>query len=305
MTAEPALVIVGPTASNKSALAMEIARVRGDVEIVSVDSMCVYRGMDIGTAKPSADDRELVPHHLIDIVDPHECFSAAWFAAEAHRAMEAIATAERRSILVGGTGLYHRAVIDELDIPPEFPEARAEIETEASTEQLHRRLADLDPGAAARMESSNRRRIVRALEVTVGSGRPFSSFGPGLDRYPPTNHTLVGLATERDGLEPAIRARWERQMAAGFLDEVRRLWDADEPPGRTASQALGYRELHEHLSGRFGVDQASERAIARTRQFAVRQIRWFTRDPRVRWVDAPASPSETASLAAELATTVF
>ena len=181
------VALVGTTAVGKSALALAVARREPDVEIVSVDSMQVYRGMDIGTAKPTVAERAEVPHHLIDVADPWDDFTLAWFARTARDAVADIEARGRRALLVGGTGLYLRAVIDDLDIPGRYPEAREALEQDPDTLGLHRRLADLDPVAAGRMEPTNRRRVVRALEVTVGSGRPFSSFGPRQISHRPAN----------------------------------------------------------------------------------------------------------------------
>jgi tRNA dimethylallyltransferase len=277
-----AVAIVGPTASGKSALALAVARERAGVEIASVDSMQVYRHMDIGTAKPTPADRAVVPHHLIDLVDPTEEFTVVDFRREYDRASAAIAARGAVALLVGGTGLYVRAVVDRLEPPGEWPEVRADLEHDSDTHALHERLRVLDPRTATKTTPANRRRIVRALEVTLGSGQPFSSFGPGLDTYPPTDVAQIGLRVSRPVLAARIADRLHAQMAAGFLDEVRAL--APRPLSRTASQALGYRELLGHLQGRYSLTEAVELAITRTRQFAVRQERWFRRDPRVRWV---------------------
>ena len=277
-----AVAIVGPTASGKSALALAVARERGGVEIASVDSMQVYRDMDIGTAKPMPADLAVVPHHLIDLVDPTEEFTVVDFRREYDRASAAIAGRGAVALLVGGTGLYVRAVVDRLEPPGEWPEVRADLEHDGDTHALHERLRVLDPRTATKTTPANRRRIVRALEVTLGSGQPFSSFGPGLDTYPPTDVAQIGLRVSRPVLAARIADRLHAQMAAGFLDEVRAL--AGRPLSRTASQALGYRELLGHLQGRYSLTEAVELAITRTRQFAVRQERWFRRDPRVRWV---------------------
>jgi tRNA dimethylallyltransferase len=282
--APPVVALVGPTASGKSALALEVAARCGDVEIVSVDAMQVYRGMDIGTAKPSPEERARVPHHLIDVADPAEDYAVARFQREARAALDDIARRGRRALLVGGTGLYLRAVVDRLEIPGRFPQVRAELDAEPDTAALHRRLVALDPGAASRMEPTNRRRVVRALEVTIGSGRPFSSYGPGLDTYEPTAVRLVGLRVTRSVLDARIDARYDAQLAAGLLDEVRALHG--RPLSRTARQALGYKELLDHLDGRLTFDEAMGLARLRTRRFARRQERWFRRDPRIRWLDA-------------------
>ena len=287
-------MIVGPTASGKSEVAMGVARLIGAAEIVTLDSMQVYRGMDIGTATPTAAEQAEVPHHLIDLVDPCEEFAVAEFQDRAHAVIDEIRDRGVVPVLVGGTGLYVRAVIDDLRIPGRYPEVRAELETEPDTAALHRRLVDLDPVAAGRMEPTNRRRIVRALEVTIGSGEPFSSYGPGLGHYPTTPFVQVGLRWDRGQLDERIAARYERQLADGFLDEVRSL--AERPISRTASQALGYKELLRHVQGEMTLDEALDLAVVRTRRFARRQERWFRRDPRVHWLDAPATPADALSV---------
>jgi len=292
-----ALAIVGATATGKSSLALAVARCRGDAEIISVDSMQVYRHMDIGTDKPSAAVRAEVPHHLIDVADPSEDYSLTVFQAAARQARSHIAGAGRTALLVGGTGLYHRAVIDDLDIPGRYPEALAELEEEPDTAVLHRRLAELDPRAAARVAPSNRRRIVRALEVTVGSGRPFSSYGPGLSEYPPCDVAQIGLRLSRAEMDRRIEQRYWRQMEAGFLAEVEALAERRPPLSRTASQALGYKELLAHLNGEISLDEAVVLAIAHTRQFARRQERWFRRDPRIFWLDGEDDPEMLAGQA--------
>ena len=291
------LVLTGPTASGKSALALELARLRSargeSVEIVTVDSMQVYRGMDIGTAKPTAAERAEVPHHLIDLVDPDAEFSVAEFARAAEDALDDIEARGASAVLVGGTALYLQAVVDRLQVPGRYPEVLAELDAEPDTVALHRRLAELDPLAAGRMEPTNRRRILRALEVTLGSGRPFSSWGPGLGSFADTPYVLCGLRVPRDVLAQRIERRYHQQLDAGFLDEVRRL-TAQFELSRTARQALGYAELLEHLAGRCTLTDAVDRAVVRTRQFAVRQIRWFRRDPRLTWFDREGEPGRLA-----------
>ena len=293
------LAIVGVTASGKSTLAMELARRRGDVELVSVDSMQVYRGMDIGTAKPTGAEQAEIAHHVIDLVDPGEPFEVHSFQNAVREALADIHSRGRRALLVGGTGMYLRAVIDSFEIPGRFP-AIAEVlaatpETEVATRQLHHRLSEIDPLAASRMEPTNRRRIMRALEVSEGSGRPFSSFGPGFDAHPRTPVHMVGVWLPRAVTASRIEARYVQQMADGFLDEVRRLNEA--PIGHTAAQALGYREILAHLRAeQLGethptLDEALERAMTRTRQFARRQRVWFRRDPRITWLGANDDPT--------------
>jgi tRNA dimethylallyltransferase len=284
----PRFAIIGPTASGKSALALAYARAVPGVELVSVDSMQLYRGMDIGTAKPTLDEQAEIPHHCLDLAEPTEDVTVVRFQAAATAAAIAIAARRHQALLVGGSGLYLRAVIDHLDPPGQWPDVRAEIDEEADTNALHRRLAEVDPVAAGRIEPTNRRRVVRALEVCLGSGRAFSSFGPGLDRYAPTDVIQVGLRWPRHVLAERIEARFDEQLAAGWLGEVAAL--AELPLSRTASQALGYRELFDHLAGRCSLDEARTLALARTRRFAVRQERWFRRDPRIRWFDVDGDP---------------
>jgi tRNA dimethylallyltransferase len=255
---------------------------------VSIDSMQVYRGMYVGTAKPTPQEQREVPHHLIDLVDPSEEFTVAQFAALSRATIAAIEQRRHRAVLVGGTGLYLRAVVDALDLPGQFPEQRAELESETDTAMLHTRLATLDPVSASRMQPTNRRRVVRALEVTLGSGRPFSSYGPGLAVYPPAPFPLVGLRIDRDELDRRIEERLRAQVEAGFVDEVQALLERPVARSRTAAQALGYKEIAEHLQGRCSLDEALERAVVRTRRFARRQERWFRRDPRIVWIEAGA-----------------
>jgi tRNA dimethylallyltransferase len=297
--------LVGETASGKSALALGFARRHPDWELVSVDSMQVYRGMDIGTAKPSLVEQAEVPHHLIDLLDPWEDGTVAWFQREAQAVLADIEGRGRRALLVGGTALYVQAVVDGLDIPGRFPDARAEVEADADTAALHRRLTELDPLAAGRMEPTNRRRVVRALEVTLGSGRPYSSFGPGLDAHPPTPFTLVGLQRRPEDLAARIGLRYDAQLAAGLLDEVRRLHDHPKGLSRTAAQALGYKELLTHLDGEVPLADALDLAVRRTRRFARRQRAWFRRDPRIRWIEVgPDDEPDDNPVVAALATAV-
>jgi tRNA dimethylallyltransferase len=267
-------------------LALALAARHPGTDIVSADAMAVYRGMDIGTAKPSPEERGSIPHHLIDVVDPTEDYTVARFQHDVQATLQGLESQGRAAIVVGGTGLYVKAVVDDFDVPPQFPTLRQELEQEPDTEGLHRRLEALDPVGAAKMLPSNRRRIIRALEVTVGSGRPFSSFGPGVDHYGPTRFTLVGLEIDRDEMDRRIDERYDQQLAQGFLDEVERL--AAVGPSRNPSQALGYRELLAHLRGESTLDEAMSEARRRTKRFARRQQRWFRRDPRIAWFDALA-----------------
>ena len=276
---------------------MRFARRRGDVEIVSVDSMCVYRGMDIGTAKPTGSQRAEVPHHLVDLVDPDEEFTVSQFQAEARRPLKAIAGRGHHALLVGGTGLYLRAVVDDLRFPGRYPDIVDALESElgegrAEVPDLHARLAALDPVAAARMEPSNHRRVVRALEVTLGSGQPFSTFGPGLEDYPPSPVTMVGLAVPTEEVDRRIEVRFAAWMQAGLLEEVRTLAARAAGISRTARQALGYRELLAHVEGDAPLGACVEEAVRRTRSFARRQASWFRRDPRIVWAEPGVSPAD-------------
>ncbi len=291
------VALVGVTAAGKSALALDLARRRGDCEIVSVDSMCVYRGMDIGTSKPDAEARRAVPHHLLDLVDPASEFTVTEFQQAARLALGDIARRGHHALLVGGTGLYLRAVVDDLAIPGRYPEVAASLEAELETGRvasvdLHARLAVLDPVGAARMEPTNRRRVVRALEVTLGAGRPFSEFGPGLEAYPAVGVPQVGLAIAPADADRRIGERFAAMVEAGLVDEVRTL--AARPGGfsRTARQALGYREILAHVEDGAPLDECLDEAVRRTRQFARRQASWFRRDPRITWATGPAEASE-------------
>ncbi|MFZ4518850.1 MAG: tRNA (adenosine(37)-N6)-dimethylallyltransferase MiaA [Microthrixaceae bacterium] len=284
------LVLVGCTASGKSAVALELARRRTaagrPTEIISCDSMAVYRGMDVGTATPTEAERAVVPHHLIDVADPSEEYSVVRFRDDVAAALAGVEGRGADAVLVGGTGLYVRAVTDGLQVPGRYPEVLEALE-ELPIEELRARLEELDPLGARRIEPNNRRRLLRALEVTLGSGRPFSAGGPGLGVYEATPFVLTGIRLPRDVVGERVAARWDAQMAAGLLDEVRALAARPDGLSRTAAEALGYRELLTHLRGECSLEEAAELAVRRTRQFAVRQERWFRRDPRITWFDPP------------------
>jgi tRNA dimethylallyltransferase len=269
---------------------MAAARALGDVEIVAVDALQVYRGMDIGTTKPTLAERAEIPHHGLDLAYPSEDVTVVRYLRAYDDAVAGIVARGNRPLLVGGTGLYLRAAIDRLEPPGEWRAVRGELEAEPDTGVLYERLRRLDPAAAGKMEPSNRRRVVRALEVCVGSGRPFSSYGPGLDHYPAVGVVQIGLRWPRPQLVRRIQSRFDALLAAGFVDEVRRLAAGPEPLSRTARQAIGYAELIDHVAGRCSLDDAVDRAVARSRRFAVRQERWFRRDPRVHWVDITTDP---------------
>ncbi|MCA1726679.1 MAG: tRNA (adenosine(37)-N6)-dimethylallyltransferase MiaA [Actinobacteria bacterium] len=268
-----------------------MARERG-AEIVSVDSMLVYRGMDVGTAKPSAADRAGVPHHLLDLADPAETFSVARYQ---RRAAEVVRDAEARRanlLFVGGSGLYWRAVVDGLSFPGTDPDVRRELEAEAvavGAGALHARLAGEDPEAAARIEPGNVRRTVRALEVARLTGRPFSSFASSWDTYPDRGVRAAGIRVPREILFARIERRVRDMIDAGLVEEVRGLVGRGLASTLTARQAIGYAEVIEHLEGRATIEEVVARTVRRTKALARRQMAWFQRDPRIRWFDTPSA----------------
>ena len=285
------LALVGPTASGKSALALHAAHALGDVEIVSIDSMQIYRELDIGTAKATAEERAAVRHHLVDVAEPSDEWSVARFQAEARAAVDDIEQRGRRALLVGGTGLYVQAVIDDLRFPGEDLDLRRELE--AWTEQpggvaaAYDELKERDPIAAARIDEHNARRIVRALEVIRLTGQPFSSFGPGISAFGPSAFpvTIAGVWLPRDVLARRIDVRVADMRAAGLRDEVEHV---SGRLSRTAGQAIGYKELVDLGEG--DVDEAFATIARRTRSFARRQRMWFRRDPRITWLASPDNP---------------
>ncbi len=287
----PLLALVGPTASGKTEAALEIAQRLG-CEIVSADSMVVYRGMDVGTAKPTPSERARVSHHLVDVADPSTPFSVAQYQALALTEIGYIERRGLRPLLVGGSGLYVRAVVDELDFPGTDPATRRDLETEArfapETGRLYERLADLDPVGAGRMEPGNTRRTVRALEVAAIAGRPFSDYATGWDEYPAGHVRAAGVEVPREVLalriETRVRAMVEEHR---FLDEVRELVDDGFGVWLTATQAIGYAEMARHLAGELSLEEAVAATVKRTKALARRQMAWFRRDPRIRWFPAP------------------
>jgi tRNA dimethylallyltransferase len=291
----PVLALVGPTAAGKTELALAVAERLG-AEVVSADAMLVYRGMDIGTAKPTPEQHARVPHHLVDLVDPGEEFSVARFQPLARAAIAEVLGRGRPPLLVGGSGLYFHAVVDDFAFPPTDQVVRSRLEAEAARvglPELYRRLAAADPPAAARIQPGNLRRTVRALEVMELTGRPFSSFRAAMDR-PASRYRLTVL-----GLDPGpelLRARVAERVAAmaqaGLVEEVRRL--AERPLSRTAGQALGYKELLDAMERGTPVAEALEAVVRRTRAYARRQLAWFRRDPRVRWSTLPPGPERLA-----------
>ena len=251
--------------------------------------MQVYRKMDIGTAKPGPAERRGVTHHLLDAASPGEDWDVARFVKEATEAVSAIEARGHRPLLVGGTGLYVHALVDGFDLPGRFPAASEALE-KGSTAELYRQLVDLDPAGAAKIDPGNRRRVLRALEVGLGSGRPFSSYGPGVGAFPPTSWSLAGVWLPRAVLAARLARRLEAMVDAGFVEEVRALATGAEGLSRTARQALGYRELLAHVEAGVPLAEALDAALRRTRHFARRQRMWWRRDPRVRWFGAPENP---------------
>lgn len=300
MSSTPHLVVVGPTASGKTALAIDLA-VEAGAEVISADALMVYRGADIGTAKPTIEERRGVGHHAIDLIQPsEEADLAGWLAA----ARAAVGSCEARgvpAVVVGGTGLYVHALVDDFELPGAFPEVRADLDaSEEATPVLHARLVALDPVAAARMEPANRRRVVRALEVCLGSGRRFSSFGPGVAAFPATDrYRLLGLSPDPARLGGRIERRVQEQVAAGLVEETARLLATPGGLSRTCRQGLGYKEVLLHLEQGLPLGDAMALDVANTRRFARRQRAWFRRDPRILWLDVDDDPLAAGPAAAD------
>ncbi|HEV8088961.1 MAG TPA: tRNA (adenosine(37)-N6)-dimethylallyltransferase MiaA [Actinomycetota bacterium] len=276
--------LVGPTASGKTDAGIALAT-RSGVEIASVDSMLVYRGMDVGTAKPTAEQQRALPHHLMDLAEPSERFTVARYQQAAHDLLDRVPD----PLLVGGSGLYFRAVVDRLRFPPEDPAVRASLEAEADVlgaDELYERLSAADPVAAARIDPANVRRTIRALEVSTITGAPFSDFAAAWEVYDPALVRVAGIRLASATLDARVRARVARMLETGWIDEVRDLMERGFGAWLTASQAIGYAELAAHLDGRLALDEAMERTVKRTKELARRQMAWFRRDPRVRWFDA-------------------
>jgi tRNA dimethylallyltransferase len=280
------IAVVGATATGKSGLAIALARALGG-EVVNADSMQLYQGMDIGTAKEPEAARHGVPHHLLDVWPVTRTANVAGYAKLARAAIEDITGRGRVPVLAGGSGLYVRAALGDLNFPGTDDGTRARLEDELARlgpAALHARLAALDPPAAAAILPSNGRRIVRALEVIEISGQPFAATMPAFEPSHPA--VQIGLTLPRPGLDERIAARVDRMWRSGFETEVRNLVHAGLRDGKTASRALGYRQMLRHLDGQLTLDEAREETIKATRRFARRQESWFRRDPRIRWLDA-------------------
>jgi len=289
------IVVCGPTAVGKTAAAIALAeRVGG--EIVCADSRTIYRGMDIGTAKPTREQQARIPHHLLDIADPDQVVTLAAYHDLADRAISDIRTRRRVPILTGGTGLYIRAVVDGFTIPrvPPDPALRTRLEAVEAKHPgtLHARLRQVDAAAAARIHPRNVRRLIRALEVYEHTGRPISA---QQQADPIGTAVQIGLTMDRQALYRRIDARVDEQMAAGLVDEVRRLLARGYAPTLPAMRGLGYKEIAEYLQGQVPLDEAVRRLKRNTRRFARRQYTWFRRDGRIRWLDVgEMGPEEVA-----------
>jgi tRNA dimethylallyltransferase len=292
----PVLAVVGPTAAGKSALSLRLAAALGG-EIINADSMQLYRGMDIGTAKLTPAERGGIPHHLLDVWPVTETASVSEYQLLARQAITAIHGRGAIPILVGGSGLYVRAAIDKLEFPGTDPGLRARLEDElaqAGGPALHERLSRLDPAAAAVILPGNGRRIVRALEVIELSGRPFSATLP---QYESVYETVqIGLELPRPELDRRVADRVARMWQLGLVEEVRQLAAAGLAKGRTASRALGYAQVLRFLDGEGTEQEAAAQTIQATRKFIRRQESWFRRDPRIRWLPADEPDVMTRAL---------
>ncbi len=294
----PLVVVAGPTATGKSDLGIALAVELGG-EVVNADAAQLYRGMDIGTAKLGTAERAGVPHHLLDVLDVPEPASVAAYQREARAVIERLRAAGRTPVLVGGSGLYVQAVVDDLEFPGTDPALRAELEAELAASgpaQLHARLAAVDPAAAAVVLPSNGRRIVRALEVIALTGRPFRASlpEPGPARY---DGVLLAVDRPTDELDARIARRVARMFAAGFVDEVRGLLPAGLREGQTASRALGYQQVLTALDDG-DMEKAAVDTVTGTRRFVRRQRSWFRRDKRITWLDGGTPDLLASALAA-------
>nr|WP_234988074.1 tRNA (adenosine(37)-N6)-dimethylallyltransferase MiaA [Demequina sp. NBRC 110056] len=293
------MALVGATATGKSALSLALAERLGG-EVVNADSMQFYRGMDIGTAKLTAEERRGIPHHQLDTLDVTEDASVARFQREARADIDAIHARGGRAVVVGGSGLYVRALLDRFEFPPTDPQVRARLEARAEVEGpgiLHRELAAADPDAAARIPAQNAKRIVRALEVIELTGRPFSSTLPTHEYEIPA--VQIGLRLDYDVLDPRIERRVDHMWDAGLVNEVRSLEAAGLRDGVTARRAVGYAETLRHLDGELTVEQTRALIQQSTRRLARRQAKWFRPDARVRWIDAPRDGADVERAATD------
>jgi tRNA dimethylallyltransferase len=289
--------LTGPTAGGKSAVAIEVAQ-KLDAEILALDSMTLYRGMDVGTAKPSAEDRLKVPHHLLDLLDPSESSSVAWYLKQAEAAAREVLGRGKKPLFVGGTPLYLKACLRGLfDGPPADPAFRAELEhdaKESGTPALHARLAAIDPLAASRILPGDLRRIVRALEVHRATGVPISDLQRQFETPADPAPKVACIVRPRLELRARIAERVYAMLASGWIDEVERLWNRKPGPGREARQAVGYFEISEHLAGNLDAAQMHEQIVIRTRQFSKRQMTWFRHIAECRLVETSDAEEQSA-----------
>ncbi|GEL19003.1 tRNA (adenosine(37)-N6)-dimethylallyltransferase MiaA [Pseudonocardia asaccharolytica] len=297
--APPLVAVVGPTATGKSDLGLHLAARLGG-EVVNADAMQLYRGMDIGTAKLTVAQRHGIPHHLLDVLDITETASVAAYQRATRAVVERLRAAGRAPVLVGGSGLYVQAVLDELEFPGTDPALRAELEAELAARgpaALHARLAALDPDAAAAVLPSNGRRIVRALEIIALTGRPFRARLPAR-RTPRYDAVQIGVDRPSGPLDERIALRVDRMFAAGLVEETTRLVERGLREGRTASRALGYQQVLAHLDTDGDMAAAAAETTQATRRFVRRQRSWFRRDRRIHWLDAeePDLPGRALSL---------
>jgi len=280
------IVICGATATGKSDLAVELAQ-KIDAEIINADSMQLYKGMDIGTAKITMDERKGVPHHLMDLLEVTEDANVAWYQDKARAAITDIHARGKNAIVVGGTGLYIKAILDELNFPDTDPVVRAELELEFATKgiaPLFERLEKLDPAAALAIDRANSRRVIRALEVIKITGKPFTANLPREEssRYPYAKQ--FGLVVDRDALSERISARVDLMWEKGLVQEAEKLVTAGILKGTTAQRALGYAQVIAQIEGRVTEEEAREETKRATRQYARRQETWFSRDERITWI---------------------
>lgn len=285
------LVVVGPTGSGKSAVALTLAEQFGG-EIVNIDAMQLYRGMDIGTAKLSVEERRGIPHHLFDIWEVTQTASVAEYRAAAIEVIENLMRRRIRPIVVGGSMMYVQALVDEWDFPPTDPVVRGRWEqrlSEIGVEALHDHLSQVDPVAAGIIERLDPRRTVRALEVIELTGRPYAASLPPKDLPPRWGLRLLGLRAEPEWLNPRLQLRVEQMFARGLVEEVRGLAERGLVRDSTAGQAIGYAQVLDHFAGSLTLEEAVERTVIGTRRYARRQRSWFQRDHRITWLDA-ASP---------------
>ena len=292
------LVVCGATATGKSQLAIALAH-HFDGEIVNADSMQIYRGMDIGTAKLSVEEREGVAHHLLDVLDVNQDSTVAWYQGAARAAITDIHARGKSAIVVGGTGLYIKSILDELNFPDTDPAVRKNLERELESvglNALFERLEKLDPAAAIAIDRANSRRVIRALEVIEITGKPFTANLPreASTRYPDASQ--FGLVMDRDTLNERIRTRVDRMWEEGFVSEVETLSGRGIQKARTAQLALGYSQIIAYLDGRISQDEAREDTKRATRQYARRQETWFARDERITWI-SPVQPRLQSVLA--------